>query len=73
MKNILEKRRIKIEKHEVENFKTFKQSSYKLQVLITKISILSDRENVVFILTYKIFPKMYKREFGRDITGFYCF
>ena len=29
-----------------------------LHILITKTLILSDYENMVFILTYKIFPKV---------------
>ena len=58
MENILEKRRNEAEKNECEMFHFFMLYSYKLQILLTKTSILYDNENVVFILIYKIFPKI---------------
>ena len=48
MKNILEKRRIKVDKNEDEYFQLFMQNSYILRILITKTLIFSDHENVVF-------------------------
>ena len=59
-KSFGKKRIIKVEKKEDENFQLFMQNSYRIanQVLITTTSILSDHENVVFILIYKIFPKI---------------
>ena len=50
MENILEKKRIK-----VQRFQLFMQNSYKLKFLILKFSILSDHENGKFIL--KQLPK----------------
>ena len=44
--NILEKKRINNLKNEDENFHLFLKNSYSLQNLITKISILSNRENI---------------------------
>ena len=49
VESILEKRKIKVEKIEDENFKLFNESSYDLQNLILKISILSDQENICFL------------------------
>lgn len=60
--NILEKRN-KIEKDEDNYLQLFMWNSSRLQILITKVSILFDFRNEVFILAYKIFPKLYIREF----------
>ena len=49
VESILEKRKIKVEKIEDENFKLFSESSCDLQNLIIKISILSDQENICFL------------------------
>ena len=68
MGNILEKRKIKVEKIEDENFKHLMQNSVheidKILFWSQKLSILSDRQDVVFILIYKVLSK---------IWGFYCF
>ena len=57
MENILEKRN-KIEKDEDNYLQLFMWNSSRLQILITKVSILFDFRNEVFILAYKIFPKL---------------
>ena len=46
MKNILEQRRIKVQKNKDKNCQLFMLNIYKLQILITKTLILSDHENV---------------------------
>ena len=56
--NFLEKRRIKVQKKEDENFQYFMQNNYRFQILITKTSIISDNQNPVFILIYTIFPQI---------------
>ena len=48
VENILEKRRIKIEKNEDEHFQLFIENRSSLQNLITKMSILADQENIIF-------------------------
>ena len=48
VEHILEERRMKIEKHENENFPIFLQNRCSMQNLITKILILSDPENKNF-------------------------
>ena len=53
--NFLEKRRIKVQKKEDENFQYFMQNNYRFQILITKTSIISVNQNPVFILIYTIF------------------
>ena len=60
--NILEKRN-KIEEDEDNCLQRFMWNICRLQILITKVSILFDFRNEVFILTYKIFPKLWIREF----------
>ena len=52
MENILEKKRIK-----VQRFQLFMQNSYNLKFLILKFSILSDHENGTFIFILKQLPK----------------
>ena len=68
MGNILEKRKIKVEKIEDENFKHLMQNSVheidKILFWSQELSILSDRQDVVFILIYKVLSKTW---------GFYCF
>ena len=56
--NVLEKRRIKVEINEKENFKLFTRKSYRLQILIRNTSKLSDHEDIIFILIYKIFSNI---------------
>ena len=58
MENILEKRKIKAKKNKDESFQLFVENSYRWQVLIIKTSVLSDLENVVFVLISKILPKI---------------
>ena len=56
---ILEKRKIKVEKKtKMKSLRFLCKIATALQILITKTLILSDYENMVFILTYKIFPKV---------------
>ena len=50
------KKELKLKKN--EDIQLFMSNSYKMQVLVTNSSILSDHENVVFNLIYKIFPKI---------------
>ena len=57
MENILGKGTTKDEKNENENWQLFVQKRYKLKILDTKTSILSDHENVVFIFE-KIFASI---------------
>ena len=83
MENIFEKRRIKIEIYEDENFQllykvaaaaNFDQKNFN--------SFWSDHENAVFILIYKTFQTIQERErereggresLGYEKRGFYCF
>ena len=58
MEVILEKNRSEVEKNENENVQLLTYNSYRLEILITKTSILSDHGKTVFILIYKIYPKI---------------
>ena len=56
------KEELELKKNEEKNLQLFMQNSYRLQILLTKSSILSDRENLVFILTFNIFEDVRERE-----------
>ena len=62
------KEELELKKNEDKNLQLFMQNSYRLQILLTKSSILSDRENLVFILTFNIFEDVRERE--REFTDF---
>ena len=59
MENILEITKAKLEKRKTKIFNflcKIVENSYRLQILITKLSTITDRDNAVFIL--KIFLNM---------------
>ena len=64
------KEELELKKNEEKNLQLFMQNSYRLQILLTKSSILSDRENLVFILTFNIFEDVREREREREFTDF---
>ena len=64
------KEELELKKNEDKNLQLFMQNSYRLQILLTKSSILSDRENLVFILTFNIFEDVREREREREFTDF---
>lgn len=55
------KEELELKKNEEKNLQLFMQNSYRLQILLTKSSILSDHENVFFIYIFKIFQKIQER------------
>ena len=63
LKNILEKRRIKIEKNEDESCRLFTSNSYSLQNMITKASVLSDHKMDLFWFIE------YFRKYKRELEG----
>ena len=72
METILEKGRVqKVQKIEDENFHRFMWNSCRLQILVTKSSILFDHENVIFHLIYVICTfNLLKIEFFRRKQAF---
>ena len=55
------KEKLKLKKMKMKIFNILYKKNYQFQILITKISILSDHENIIFILIYKLFLKIYQR------------
>lgn len=61
MEITLEKRRIEVEKNEGEHFQLLMKIATNCKFLVAKTVILSNRKNIVFILSYKKFPKLKER------------